>query len=167
MRRSQQRSCSQTHTSSRNGLSEADQRKAEDLFQKYGYNAFLSDQLPLDRELPDTRDQRWVSAVYGHALKFNICLDAFIHLCRCIDRKYPHNLPTLSVVLIYLDEALSIIQRAICSIINRTPAHLLKEIILVDDHSTNGSFLSKPHPTLVSDAYCAQNELFILDVSLL
>jgi len=39
-------------------LSEADQRKAEDLFQKYGYNAFLSDQLPLDRELPDTRDQR-------------------------------------------------------------------------------------------------------------
>uniref|UniRef100_A0A673NKN9 Probable polypeptide N-acetylgalactosaminyltransferase 8 n=1 Tax=Sinocyclocheilus rhinocerous TaxID=307959 RepID=A0A673NKN9_9TELE len=107
-----------------------DQRKAEDLFQKYGYNAFLSDQLPLDRELPDTRDHR------------------------CIGREYPHNLPTLSVVLIYLDEALSVIQRAICSIINRTPAHLLKEIILVDDHSTNGLFLSKPHPTLVSDAYC-------------
>ncbi|RXN37478.1 putative polypeptide N-acetylgalactosaminyltransferase 8 [Labeo rohita] len=97
-------------------LSEDDQRKAEDLFQKYGYNAFLSDQLPLDRELPDTRDHR------------------------CIDREYPHNLPTISVVLIYLDEALSVIQRAICSIINRTPAHLLKEIILVDDHSTNGRF---------------------------
>ncbi|RXN33024.1 putative polypeptide N-acetylgalactosaminyltransferase 8 [Labeo rohita] len=101
-------------------LSEDDQRKAEDLFQKYGYNAFLSDQLPLDRELPDTRDHR------------------------CIDREYPHNLPTLSVVLIYLDEALSVIQRAICGIINRTPAHLLKEIILVDDHSTNGVFPSKP-----------------------
>uniref|UniRef100_A0A671TBU7 Polypeptide N-acetylgalactosaminyltransferase n=1 Tax=Sinocyclocheilus anshuiensis TaxID=1608454 RepID=A0A671TBU7_9TELE len=100
-------------------LSEDDQRKAEDLFQKYGYNAFLSDQLPLDRELLDTRDHR------------------------CIGREYPHNLPTLSVVLIYLDEALSVIQRAICSIINRTPAHLLKEIILVDDHSTNGLFLSK------------------------
>lgn len=59
-------------------LSEDDQRKAEDLFQKYGYNAFLSDQLPLDRELPDTRDHRCVSAVYGCALKFNICLDAFL-----------------------------------------------------------------------------------------
>ncbi|XP_026066128.1 probable polypeptide N-acetylgalactosaminyltransferase 8 [Carassius auratus] len=102
-------------------LSEDDQRKAEDLFQKYGYNAFLSDQLPLDRELPDTRDHR------------------------CIGREYPHNLPTLSVVLIYLDEALSVIQRAICSIINRTPAHLLKEIILVDDHSTNEDLKTQLH----------------------
>uniref|UniRef100_A0A8C1D2I6 Polypeptide N-acetylgalactosaminyltransferase n=1 Tax=Cyprinus carpio carpio TaxID=630221 RepID=A0A8C1D2I6_CYPCA len=115
-------------------LSEDDQRKAEDLFQKYGYNAFLSDQLPLDRELQDTRDHR------------------------CIGREYPHNLPTLSVVLIYLDEALSVIQRAICSIINRTPAHLLKEIILVDDHSTNDlktqlhvymSSINEKHPGLV------------------
>uniref|UniRef100_A0A8C2BZG9 Polypeptide N-acetylgalactosaminyltransferase n=1 Tax=Cyprinus carpio TaxID=7962 RepID=A0A8C2BZG9_CYPCA len=102
-------------------LSEDDQRKAEDLFQKYGYNAFLSDQLPLDRELPDTRDHR------------------------CIGHEYPHNLPTLSVVLIYLDEALSVIQRAICSIINRTPAHLLKEIILVDDHSTNEDLKTQLH----------------------
>uniref|UniRef100_A0A8C2HTG3 Polypeptide N-acetylgalactosaminyltransferase n=1 Tax=Cyprinus carpio TaxID=7962 RepID=A0A8C2HTG3_CYPCA len=102
-------------------LSEDDQRKAEELFQKYGYNAFLSDQLPLDRELPDTRDHR------------------------CIGHEYPHNLPTLSVVLIYLDEALSVIQRAICSIINRTPAHLLKEIILVDDHSTNEDLKTQLH----------------------
>ncbi|XP_048010723.1 probable polypeptide N-acetylgalactosaminyltransferase 8 [Megalobrama amblycephala] len=116
-------------------LSEDDQRKAEDLFQKYGYNAFLSDQLPLDRELPDTRDHR------------------------CIGREYPHNLPTISVVLIYLDEALSVIQRAICSIINRTPAHLLKEIIMVDDHSKNEelktqlqvyiSSINEKHPGLV------------------
>ncbi|XP_058628388.1 probable polypeptide N-acetylgalactosaminyltransferase 8 [Onychostoma macrolepis] len=102
-------------------LSEDDQRKAEDLFQKYGYNAFLSDQLPLDRELPETRDHR------------------------CIGREYPHNLPTLSVVLIYLNEALSVIQRAICSIINRTPAHLLKDIILVDDHSTNEDLKTQLH----------------------
>ncbi|RXN22897.1 putative polypeptide N-acetylgalactosaminyltransferase 8 [Labeo rohita] len=80
-----------------------------------------NDQLPLDRELPDTRDHR------------------------CIDREYPHNLPTISVVLIYLDEALSVIQRAICSIINRTPAHLLKEIILVDDHSTNENLKTQLH----------------------
>jgi len=43
----------------------------------------------------------------------------------------------MSVILIYLDEALSIIKRAIHSIIDKTPAHLLKEIILVDDYSSN------------------------------
>ncbi|XP_061922724.1 probable polypeptide N-acetylgalactosaminyltransferase 8 [Entelurus aequoreus] len=57
---------------------------------------------------------------------------------RCAERKYPDDLPSLSVVLIYLDEALSIIKRAIRSIIDKTPARLLKDIILVDDHSTNG-----------------------------
>ncbi|OWK03606.1 hypothetical protein Celaphus_00013892, partial [Cervus elaphus hippelaphus] len=81
-------------------LSEAQQKEAEDLFQKFGYNVYLSDQLPLDRTLPDTRDS--------------------------------------SVILIFMDEALSVIQRAITSIIQRTPPQLLKEIILVDDFSSNG-----------------------------
>lgn len=59
---------------------------------------------------------------------------------RCLSRNYPQNLPTVSVVIIYLNEALSIIQRAIRSIINRTPKLLLKEIILVDDCSTYSKF---------------------------
>lgn len=40
-------------------LSEDDQREAQGLFEKYGYNVFLSDRLPLDRDLPDTRDPRY------------------------------------------------------------------------------------------------------------
>lgn len=40
-------------------LSEDDQREAQGLFEKYGYNVFLSDRLPLDRALPDTRDPRY------------------------------------------------------------------------------------------------------------
>ena len=39
-------------------LPEKEQKEAEGLFQIYGYNAFLSNQLPLDRKLPDTRDSR-------------------------------------------------------------------------------------------------------------
>ncbi|XP_077465831.1 putative polypeptide N-acetylgalactosaminyltransferase 8 [Stigmatopora argus] len=94
-------------------LSEEEQREAENLFIKYGYNAFLSDRLPINREIPDTRD------------------------ARCAEKKYPADLPSLSVILIYLDEALSIIKRAIRSLIDKTPADLLREIILVDDHSAN------------------------------
>ncbi|XP_066524982.1 probable polypeptide N-acetylgalactosaminyltransferase 8 [Hoplias malabaricus] len=100
-------------------LSEGEQREAEELFQKYGYNVFLSDRIALDRVLPETRDHR------------------------CLTKKYPSDLPTISVVLIYLDEALSVIKRAIYSVINRTPAHLLKEIILVDDGSTNEDLQEK------------------------
>lgn len=62
----------------------------------------------------------------------------FVVPVRCAKHQYPHDLPTISVVLIYLDEALSIIKRAVRSIIDKTPQRLLKDIILVDDHSSNG-----------------------------
>ncbi|XP_026217326.1 probable polypeptide N-acetylgalactosaminyltransferase 8 [Anabas testudineus] len=100
-------------------LSEEEQKEAEKLFHRYGYNAFLSDRLPLNREISDTRSPR------------------------CAEKKYPEDLPTISVVLIYLDEALSVIKRAIRSIIDKTPARLLKEIILVDDHSSNEDLMEK------------------------
>lgn len=100
-------------------LSEDEQREAEELFNRYGYNAFLSDRLPLDREIPDTRNPG------------------------CIGRTFSQDLPTISVVLIYLDEALSIIKRAVRSILNKTPSHLLKSIVLVDDHSSNEDLKEK------------------------
>ncbi|XP_007935382.1 probable polypeptide N-acetylgalactosaminyltransferase 8 [Orycteropus afer afer] len=96
------------------GLSEAQQKKAQDLFQKFGYNVYLSNQLPLNRTILDTRDSR------------------------CLQKTYSSQLPSLSVILIFMNEALSVIERAITSIINRTPSQVLKEIILVDDFSSNG-----------------------------
>ena len=62
---------------------------------------------------------------------------------RCLKKSYPKDLPTVGVVLIYLDEALSIIKRAMRSIIDRTPKNLLKEIIMVDDNSSNGWLVTK------------------------
>ncbi|XP_059392128.1 probable polypeptide N-acetylgalactosaminyltransferase 8 [Carassius carassius] len=94
-------------------LTEEEQMEAERQFQEFGYNAFLSNRLPLNRTIPDTRS------------------------IRCTVKIYPKDLPTISVILIYFNEALSVIKRAIRSIIDKTPAHLLKEIVLVDDHSSN------------------------------
>uniref|UniRef100_A0A8C1IDR5 Polypeptide N-acetylgalactosaminyltransferase n=1 Tax=Cyprinus carpio TaxID=7962 RepID=A0A8C1IDR5_CYPCA len=85
-------------------LTEEEQMEAERQFQQFGYNVFLSNRLPLNRTIPDTRD-----------------ISLYI---------------TISVILIYFNEALSVIKRAIHSITDKTPAHLLKEIILVDDYSS-------------------------------
>lgn len=51
---------------------------------------------------------------------------------------YPSNLPQVSIVFIFVNEALSVILRSIHSAMNKTPSHLLKEIILVDDNSSSG-----------------------------
>lgn len=39
-------------------LTEEEQEEAERLFRRYGYNTFLSNRLPLHREIPDTRPSR-------------------------------------------------------------------------------------------------------------
>lgn len=56
---------------------------------------------------------------------------------RCRNTTYPLSLPQVSIVFIFVNEALSVILRSIHSAINRTPSYLLKEIILVDDNSSN------------------------------
>uniref|UniRef100_A0A9J8AAA4 UDP-N-acetyl-alpha-D-galactosamine:polypeptide N-acetylgalactosaminyltransferase 18a n=2 Tax=Cyprinus carpio TaxID=7962 RepID=A0A9J8AAA4_CYPCA len=82
-------------------------------FQYYGYNGYLSDRLSLDRAIPDLRPDG----------------------CRNIS--YPSSLPQVSIIFIFVNEALSVILRSVHSAIHRTPSHLLKEIILVDDNSNN------------------------------
>lgn len=51
---------------------------------------------------------------------------------------YPDDLPQISVVFIFVNEALSVILRSVHSVVNHTPSPLLKEVILVDDNSDNG-----------------------------
>jgi polypeptide N-acetylgalactosaminyltransferase len=54
---------------------------------------------------------------------------------RCKLIKYEYDLPTASVIFIFKNERWSVVLRSIYSIVNRSPRHLLKEIILVDDQS--------------------------------
>ncbi|XP_037755745.2 polypeptide N-acetylgalactosaminyltransferase 18 isoform X1 [Chelonia mydas] len=100
-------------------LSPENRRIALKQFQYYGYNAYLSDRLPLDRPLPDLRPNG------------------------CRNLTFPNSLPEVSIVFIFVNEALSVILRSIHSAIDRTPHHLLKEIILVDDNSNNEELKEK------------------------
>lgn len=61
--------------------------------------------------------------------------------------------------MIYLDEALSVIKRAIRSLVDKTTARLLKEIILVDDHSSNGrsEMVTYVHRWLETFFLCAED----------
>ncbi|XP_052420849.1 polypeptide N-acetylgalactosaminyltransferase 5 [Carassius gibelio] len=76
------------------------------------FNVFLSEQIPLDRAIPDTRPQ--------------ICSENIVH----------DDLPSTSVIFCFVDEVWSTLLRSVHSVLNRSPPHLLKEIILVDDCSS-------------------------------
>ncbi|XP_038848119.1 polypeptide N-acetylgalactosaminyltransferase 18-like isoform X2 [Salvelinus namaycush] len=100
-------------------LSADSRRVALKMFQYYGYNGYLSERLSLDRAIPDLRPDG------------------------CKNITYPSNLPQVSIVFIFVNEALSVILRSIHSAMHRTPSHLLKEIILVDDNSDNDELKEK------------------------
>ncbi|XP_062847189.1 polypeptide N-acetylgalactosaminyltransferase 11 isoform X2 [Trichomycterus rosablanca] len=54
---------------------------------------------------------------------------------RCKAKMYPLALPTASVIICFFNEAFSALLRTVHSVLDRTPAYLLHEIILVDDSS--------------------------------
>jgi len=91
------------------------QKTKDDMYQGQGFDEYISEHLvSLNRSLPDRRDD-WC--------KQNILVD-------------PNYLPSTSVIIIFHNEAWSTLLRTVYSVINRSPAHLLAEVILVDDAST-------------------------------
>ncbi|XP_066470564.1 polypeptide N-acetylgalactosaminyltransferase 6 [Tiliqua scincoides] len=85
-------------------------------YEKHCFNAYASDRISLQRALgPDTRPPE------------------------CIDQKFKRcpPLPTTSVVIVFHNEAWSTLLRTVYSVLYSSPAILLKEIILVDDASTD------------------------------
>ncbi|CAF4826666.1 unnamed protein product, partial [Rotaria sp. Silwood1] len=85
--------------------------KYENGFEKHAFNVYASDLISYHRSLPDVRDPD----------------------CQKLQHE-PISL-TASIIMCFHNEAWSVLLRSIHSIINRSPSHLLKEIILVDDFS--------------------------------
>ncbi|XP_022621480.1 polypeptide N-acetylgalactosaminyltransferase 11 isoform X2 [Seriola dumerili] len=92
-------------------FNEADQVVRDTGYHRHAFNVLISTRLGYHRELPDTRDSQ------------------------CRDKVYPLVLPSASVVICFFNEAFSALLRTVHSVLDRTPAYLLHEIILVDDHS--------------------------------
>ena len=91
-------------------------------------------------------------------MKWLVRLFSLFFHSRCRNISYHANLPQVSIIFIFVNEALSVILRSIHSAIRRTPAHLLKEIILVDDNSNNGTYrLSIPQDTKQEGVVYAQS----------
>ncbi|CAF3308025.1 unnamed protein product [Rotaria socialis] len=103
----------------KNILSPSELKKYDEGLENNAFNAYVSDLIPFHRNLPDERHPD----------------------CRKLE--YKALSITASVVMCFHNEAWTTLLRSIHSVIDRSPPHLLKEIILVDDFS-DMSHLQKP-----------------------
>eukprot|EP00038_Savillea_parva_P003007 m.120012 g.120012 ORF g.120012 m.120012 type:complete len:667 (-) comp11040_c1_seq1:159-2159(-) len=102
------------HEEHKKAVSDAEVKKLEDAsFKKFAFNEYRSSQLPVDREIPDTR------VAECQALDYNVA-----------------SLPHTSVIICFVDESWSALLRTVYSVINRAPHELITEVLLVDDGST-------------------------------
>ncbi|XP_058055021.1 putative polypeptide N-acetylgalactosaminyltransferase 9 [Anopheles bellator] len=76
------------------------------------FNQYVADMISIRRTLPDPRDA-W---------------------CKEPNR-YRDDLPPTSVIICFHNEAWSVLLRTVHSVLDRSPEHLVKEVILVDDFS--------------------------------
>lgn len=92
----------------------ADVKKmVDDGWLKNAFNQYVSDLISVRRTLPDPRTK----------------------FCKDVEKDYAKELPDTSVIVTFHNEAWSTLLRTVHSILDRSPDHLIREIILVDDFS--------------------------------
>lgn len=80
---------------------------------KNAFNQYVSDLISVRRSLPDPRTK----------------------FCKDVEKDYSKDLPDTSVIVTFHNEAWSTLLRTVHSILDRSPDHLIREVILVDDYS--------------------------------
>uniref|UniRef100_G1NJT8 Polypeptide N-acetylgalactosaminyltransferase n=1 Tax=Meleagris gallopavo TaxID=9103 RepID=G1NJT8_MELGA len=102
------------------------QEEAKSRWKEGNFNVFLSDLIPVDRAIADTRP------------------------AGCLEQQVHDDLPTTTIIMCFVDEVWSTLLRSVHSVLSRSPPHLLQELILVDDFSTKDYLKEK------LDAYMSQ-----------
>ena len=93
-------------------LTAAEEARAKETWGLNEFNMVAAAKMPLDRTLPDFRHHFCLSKEY-----------------------YEESLPKTSIIIIFHNEEYHTVLRTATSCFNRSPEHLLHEIILVDDFS--------------------------------
>ncbi|NXS98861.1 GALT5 acetylgalactosaminyltransferase, partial [Jacana jacana] len=88
------------------------QEEAKTRWKEGNFNVYLSDLIPVDRAIADTRP------------------------AGCSQQRVHDDLPTTTIIMCFVDEVWSTLLRSIHSVLGRSPPHLIEEVILVDDCST-------------------------------
>ncbi|CAF1550902.1 unnamed protein product [Rotaria sp. Silwood1] len=107
-------------------LSPSEEKEAQRTIALYGFNMIVSNKISMDRRIKDTRPAECKNWIYPSV----------------------QYLPTASVILVFYDEGSGVLLRTVHSVINTSPPELLKEVVLVDDGSTDAS-LQEPLETYI------------------
>ncbi|CAF1124286.1 unnamed protein product [Adineta steineri] len=93
------------------------QEQSKKRFIENQFNILASDLMALNRSIKDQRSSK------------------------CLAHKFPSDLPTTSIVIVFHNEGNSTLLRTLTSIIIRSPIQYIHEIIMVDDASINREYL--------------------------
>ncbi|KAM6903292.1 polypeptide N-acetylgalactosaminyltransferase 4 [Lycodopsis pacificus] len=101
-------------------LGAEEKKQEQDSVERYAINIHVSDRISLHRHIQDHR------------------------MNECRNKKFDYRrLPTTSVIIAFYNEAWSTLLRTVHSVLEATPAILLREIILIDDDSDRGYLKSQ------------------------